>query len=40
VRLFDSPPSLRLGLPASEADWQRLDTALRDCADLVPATAP
>jgi len=40
VRLFDSPPSLRLGLPASEADWQRLDTALRDCADLLPATAP
>jgi len=40
VRLIESPPSLRLGLPASEADWQRLDTALRDCADLVPATAP
>jgi len=40
VRLFDSPASLRLGLPASEADWQRLDTALRDCADLASTSAP
>ena len=28
VRLFDSPPSLRFGLPADEAGWQRLDQAL------------
>ena len=30
VRLFLEPsPSLRLGLPGSEAEWQRLETALR-----------
>lgn len=28
VRLFDSPPSLRFGLPADEAGWQRLGQAL------------
>ncbi len=28
VRLFDSPPSLRFGLPGNESDWQRLATAL------------
>lgn len=30
VRLFESPASLRFGLPGSEADWQRLDCALAD----------
>lgn len=29
VRLFSQPASLRLGLPASEDDWQRLATALQ-----------
>lgn len=35
VRLFDNPPalpglpSLRFGLPATEADWQRLESTLR-----------
>lgn len=29
TRLFDSPTSLRFGLPGSEQDWQRLDGALR-----------
>jgi cobalamin biosynthesis protein CobC len=29
VRSFDAPPSLRFGLPADEAGWARLDTALR-----------
>lgn len=28
VRLFDSPSSLRFGLPGSEAGWQRLEHAL------------
>lgn len=28
VRLFDQPSSLRFGLPATEADWQRLHLAL------------
>ncbi len=28
VRRFDDPPSLRLGLPATEAAWRRLDLAL------------
>lgn len=28
LRLFDQPPSLRFGLPADEADWQRLAAAL------------
>ena len=30
VRGFDTPPSLRFGLPAASADWQRLDAALRE----------
>ncbi|QID19183.1 threonine-phosphate decarboxylase [Nitrogeniibacter mangrovi] len=29
VRAFDSPASLRIGLPGTEAGWQRLDDALR-----------
>ncbi|MDP1525483.1 MAG: threonine-phosphate decarboxylase CobD [Rhodocyclaceae bacterium] len=29
VRTFDNPPALRFGLPATEADWQRLTTSLR-----------
>lgn len=32
VRRFDDPPALRLGLPAGEADWQRLATALEEIA--------
>ncbi|MEW5703554.1 MAG: threonine-phosphate decarboxylase CobD [Pseudomonadota bacterium] len=28
TRLFTDPPSLRFGLPNTEANWQRLDTAL------------
>lgn len=28
IRLFSDPGSLRLGLPATEAEWQRLDRAL------------
>jgi cobalamin biosynthetic protein CobC len=28
VRLFDSPTSLRFGLPRCETDWQRLESAL------------
>jgi cobalamin biosynthesis protein CobC len=28
LRLFDRPPALRIGLPGSEADWQRLAGAL------------
>ena len=28
VRLFEQPAALRIGLPAQEADWQRLSTAL------------
>jgi cobalamin biosynthetic protein CobC len=30
VRRFDHPPALRFGLPAGEADWQRLATALQE----------
>jgi cobalamin biosynthesis protein CobC len=29
VRRFEEPASLRFGLPASELDWQRLETALK-----------
>jgi cobalamin biosynthetic protein CobC len=29
VRRFDAPPSLRFGLPGIEAEWQRLDAALK-----------
>lgn len=32
LRHFTQPPSLRFGLPASEADWQRLRLALQDLA--------
>ncbi|MDD3652303.1 aminotransferase class I/II-fold pyridoxal phosphate-dependent enzyme, partial [Immundisolibacter sp.] len=28
TRLFETPPSLRLGLPGTAADWRRLDQAL------------
>lgn len=31
TRLFDTPASLRLGLPGSAADWRRLDRALAAC---------
>lgn len=30
TRLFETPPSLRFGLPASQAGWQRLAAALRE----------
>lgn len=30
TRLFTDPPGLRLGLPASEGDWERLDIALKE----------
>lgn len=30
TRRFESPPSLRFGLPATEADWQRLEAALHE----------
>ncbi len=33
VRRFDSPPSLRFGLPGDEAQWQRLSGAL-ECLDV------
>ncbi len=29
TRLFDSPPSLRFGLPGPDAEWHRLEAALR-----------
>lgn len=32
VRLFDQPPSLRFGLPGTEAEWLRLQTALEEIA--------
>lgn len=35
VRLFDAPSSLRFGLPATEADWQRLATALHELRPLI-----
>lgn len=34
VRRFATPPSLRLGLPGAEADWQRLAQALVALGDL------
>lgn len=32
VRCFNQPPMLRFGLPATEADWQRLHAALKEIA--------
>ncbi len=32
VRRFDAPTMLRFGLPATERDWQRLTTALKEIA--------
>lgn len=32
VRAFDRPDALRIGLPAAERDWQRLQDALREVA--------
>lgn len=32
TRLFGDPPALRFGLPGSEAEWQRLEAALREVA--------
>ncbi len=41
TRLFEDPPSLRLGLPGTEADWARLDAALTRMTSMtaVPAQA-
>jgi cobalamin biosynthetic protein CobC len=36
TRLFDTPASLRLGLPSSAADWRRLNRALADCRASLP----
>jgi cobalamin biosynthetic protein CobC len=36
TRLFDTPASLRFGLPGSAADWQRLYEALADCLARLP----
>jgi cobalamin biosynthetic protein CobC len=33
VRLFQSPASLRFGLPDNEAGWQRLERALAQQAE-------
>ena len=40
TRLFSEPASLRFGLPATEADWQRLESALQQLTPLneVPCT--
>ena len=38
VRRFDTPASLRFGLPASEADWRRLEQALQACAALIASS--
>jgi histidinol-phosphate/aromatic aminotransferase/cobyric acid decarboxylase-like protein len=35
TRLFDTPASLRFGLPGNEAGWARLDAALSDVSSLV-----
>lgn len=35
VRLFETPASLRFGLPAAEADWQRLAAALHQLRPLI-----
>ncbi|MGL1834126.1 threonine-phosphate decarboxylase CobD [Rhodocyclaceae bacterium SMB388] len=37
VRHFDQPPRLRFGLPGTEAEWQRLETALTTTAGLLAA---
>ncbi len=37
TRLFDEPPSLRLGLPGSETDWARLEAALIQAVAGTPA---
>jgi cobalamin biosynthetic protein CobC len=34
VRLFDSPPGLRFGLPATTTEWQRLERALQSVRTL------
>ena len=40
TRLFEDPASLRLGLPGTEADWTRLETALtRVVAEVLPQAA-
>lgn len=39
TRLFTEPASLRIGLPGSEADWVRLDSALTQIAAATSARA-
>lgn len=39
TRLFEHPPAVRFGLPANEAEWARLETALSACAANTIATA-
>ncbi|WP_133511747.1 threonine-phosphate decarboxylase CobD [Candidatus Thiosymbion oneisti] len=38
TRLFTEPPSLRFGLPGTEADWARLEAALADVTPRRPDT--
>jgi cobalamin biosynthetic protein CobC len=40
VRLFVHNSSLRFGLPAEEADWQRLETALQAYRKISPSPEP
>jgi len=40
VRRFEAPPSLRFGLPADAAGWQRLERALGDFAASAETAAP
>ncbi|MEQ5841500.1 threonine-phosphate decarboxylase CobD [Paraburkholderia acidicola] len=39
TRLFAQPASLRFGLPATPADWQRFELALRESVEAIDATA-
>ncbi len=34
VRLFDNPPSVRIGIPALESEWERLQAALKKINQL------
>ncbi|NTX25221.1 threonine-phosphate decarboxylase, partial [Burkholderia cepacia] len=35
TRYFPTPSSVRVGLPGSEAEWQRLGDALAHCVPLL-----
>lgn len=39
TRHFPAPSSVRVGLPGSEAEWQRLGDALAQCVPLLQASA-